>query len=153
MGRGRVYIEFWWENLRERDHFGRPGLGWEDNIKIDLQEVGCGCKDWIYLVLERDRWRPLVNVKFGMKTNHENTSAISIKYCLQVNKMCDTLRGLVRLIERHCECCGLQRVQLTDEVIEERRIELKRPWSNRGNYPEIFPKLQKKTTRNLSRTA
>jgi hypothetical protein len=40
---------------------GRPRLGWEDNIKIDLQKVGCGGVDWIDLVQYRDRWRALVN--------------------------------------------------------------------------------------------
>jgi hypothetical protein len=35
---------------------------WEDNIKMDLQEVGCGGVDWIELVQNRDRWRAVVNV-------------------------------------------------------------------------------------------
>jgi len=34
---------------------------WEDNIKMDLQEVGCGIMDWIELGQDRDRWRALVN--------------------------------------------------------------------------------------------
>ena len=34
---------------------------WEDNIKMDLQEVGCGGMDWIELVQDRDRCRALVN--------------------------------------------------------------------------------------------
>ena len=34
---------------------------WEDNIKMDLQEVGCGGMDWIDLAQDRDRWRVLVN--------------------------------------------------------------------------------------------
>ena len=34
---------------------------WEDNIKIELQEVGCGGMDWIELAQDRDRWRALVN--------------------------------------------------------------------------------------------
>ena len=34
---------------------------WEDNIKMDLQEVGCGGMDWIGLTQDRDRWRALVN--------------------------------------------------------------------------------------------
>ena len=39
---------------------GRPRHRWEDNIKIDLQEVGCGSMDWIELAQDRDRWRALV---------------------------------------------------------------------------------------------
>jgi hypothetical protein len=39
---------------------GRPRLRWEDNIRIGLQEVGCGCGDWIELAQDRDRWRALV---------------------------------------------------------------------------------------------
>ena len=34
---------------------------WEDNIKMHLQEVGCGGMDWIDLAQDRDRWRALVN--------------------------------------------------------------------------------------------
>jgi len=34
---------------------------WEDNIKMDLQEVACGGTDWIDLAQDRDRWRALVN--------------------------------------------------------------------------------------------
>jgi len=44
----------------KRPH-GRPTLTWEDNIKMDLQEVGCGGMDWIKLAQDRDRWRALVN--------------------------------------------------------------------------------------------
>jgi hypothetical protein len=40
---------------------GRPRRRWEDNIKIDLQEVGGGCGDWMELAQDRDRWRKLVN--------------------------------------------------------------------------------------------
>jgi len=40
--------------------FGKPRRRWKDNIKKDLQEVGCGCMDWIYLTLNKDRWRALV---------------------------------------------------------------------------------------------
>jgi len=40
----------------------RPRCRWEDNIKMDLQEVGCGGMDWIELAQDRDRWRASVNV-------------------------------------------------------------------------------------------
>jgi hypothetical protein len=36
--------------------FGRPSLRWEDNIKVDLQEEGCGGLDWIELAQDRDRF-------------------------------------------------------------------------------------------------
>ena len=39
---------------------GRPRHRWEDNIKMDLQEVGCWGIDWIELAQDRDRWRALV---------------------------------------------------------------------------------------------
>jgi hypothetical protein len=40
---------------------GRPRRRWEDDVRMDLQEVGCGCEDWIGLALDRDRWRALVS--------------------------------------------------------------------------------------------
>ena len=39
----------------------RPRHRWKDNIKMDVQEVGCGSMDWIKLAQDRDRWRALVN--------------------------------------------------------------------------------------------
>ena len=39
---------------------GRPRRRWEDNIKMDLQEVGRGCGDWMELAPDRDRWWALV---------------------------------------------------------------------------------------------
>jgi hypothetical protein len=40
---------------------GRPRRRWEDNIKMDLQEVGGGCGDWMERAQDRDRWRAFVN--------------------------------------------------------------------------------------------
>ena len=46
---------------------GRPKHKWEDNIKMDLQEVGCGGMDWIELARDRDRWRALVNAEMNLR--------------------------------------------------------------------------------------
>jgi len=45
---------------------GRPRHRWEDNIKMDVQEVGCGGMDWIELAQDRDRWRAVVNVVMNL---------------------------------------------------------------------------------------
>jgi hypothetical protein len=41
---------------------GRPRSRWEDNIKMDFQEVGGVCGDWMELAEDRDRWRALVGI-------------------------------------------------------------------------------------------
>jgi hypothetical protein len=46
---------------------GGPTSKWEDNIKIDLQEVGCGGMGWIKLAQDRDRWWELVNVVMNLR--------------------------------------------------------------------------------------
>ena len=45
---------------------GRPRHRWEDSIKIELQEVGCGGVDWIELAQGRDRWRAFVNAVMNL---------------------------------------------------------------------------------------
>jgi hypothetical protein len=45
----------------EKRPLGRPRRRWEDNIKIDLQEVGGGGGDWMELAQDRDRWRALMS--------------------------------------------------------------------------------------------
>ena len=45
---------------------GRPRRRWEDNIKMDLKEVGCVGMDYIKLVQDRDRWRKLVNAVMNL---------------------------------------------------------------------------------------
>ena len=46
---------------------GRPRRTWEDNIEMDLQEVGCLCMDWIDLAQDRDRLRALVNAVMNFR--------------------------------------------------------------------------------------
>ena len=59
----RVLVEKPWV----KRPLGRPRHRWEDNIKMDLQEVGCGGTDWIELALDRDRWRELVNAVMNLR--------------------------------------------------------------------------------------
>ena len=46
---------------------GRPRRRWEDNIKMDLQEVGRGCGDWMELAQDRDRWRAVVSTVMNFR--------------------------------------------------------------------------------------
>jgi len=46
---------------------GRPRRRWEDNIKMDIQEVECGVMNWIELAQDKDRWRALVNAVMSLR--------------------------------------------------------------------------------------
>ena len=46
---------------------GRPRRRWVDNIRMDLQEVGCGYVDWIGLGQDRDRWRTLLSAVMNFR--------------------------------------------------------------------------------------
>jgi len=46
---------------------GRPRHRWEDNIKMDLQAVGCAGLDWIDVAQDRDRWRAVVNAVMNLR--------------------------------------------------------------------------------------
>ena len=46
---------------------GRPRCRWEDNIKMDLEEVGRGCGDWMEFAEDRDRWRALVSTVMNFR--------------------------------------------------------------------------------------
>ena len=53
--------------LEGRRPLGRPRRRWVDNIRMDLQEVGCGYIDWIGLAQDRDRWRTLVSAVMNLR--------------------------------------------------------------------------------------
>ena len=48
---------------------GRPRSRWVDNIRMDLQELGCGCVDWIGLAQDRDGWRKLVSAVMNTRVS------------------------------------------------------------------------------------
>jgi len=67
MGKGRsVYRVLVRKSERSRP-LGRPRRRWEDNIKMDFSEVGCGFMDWIGLAQDRDRWRTLVSAVMNLR--------------------------------------------------------------------------------------
>jgi hypothetical protein len=57
---------FGWETWGKK-LLGRPRCRWEHNIKMDLQEVGCGCMDWFDLAQDRERWRVFVNAVMNLR--------------------------------------------------------------------------------------
>ena len=46
---------------------GRPRRRWVDNVRLALQEVGCGHMDWIGLTQDRDRWRTLISAVMNLR--------------------------------------------------------------------------------------
>jgi hypothetical protein len=57
MGNRKGVCRVWVGKPEGKKALGRPRRRWEDNIKMDLQEVGCGARDWIELAHDRDRWQ------------------------------------------------------------------------------------------------
>jgi hypothetical protein len=51
----------------EKRPLGRPRCRWEDNIKMDLKEIGWGGMDWIDLAQDRDQWKALVNTVMNLQ--------------------------------------------------------------------------------------
>ena len=63
----RVVYRVLVEKTEGKRPLGRPWSRWEDNIKMDLQEVGCGGMDWIELAQDMDRWRALVKAVMNLR--------------------------------------------------------------------------------------
>jgi hypothetical protein len=67
MGEVRGAYNILVERPEGRRPLGRPRRRWEDNIKMDLGEIGFEDVDWIYLAQDRDRWRALVNTVMNLR--------------------------------------------------------------------------------------
>jgi hypothetical protein len=69
MGEGRGMYRVLVGKSEGKRPLGRPRRRWEDNIRMDLQEMGCGCEDWIGLAQDRDRWLALVSAVMNLAAN------------------------------------------------------------------------------------
>jgi hypothetical protein len=69
MGEGRGVYRVLVGKSEGKRPLGRLGRGWEDNIKMDIQEVGFGSMDWFELAQDRDRWRALVNAVMNVRVS------------------------------------------------------------------------------------
>ena len=58
---------FWWGEPEGKRPLGRHRRRWEDNIKMDFQELGCGGMDWIELAQNMGSWRALVNAVMNIR--------------------------------------------------------------------------------------
>jgi hypothetical protein len=67
MGEGRGMYRIMVARPEGKRPLGRPRRRWEDNINMDLQEVGRGCRDWMELAQDRDRWRALVSTVMNFR--------------------------------------------------------------------------------------
>ena len=67
MGQGREVYRVLVEKPEGKRPMGRPRRRWEDNIKMNLQEVGGGCEDWMELAEDRDRWWALVSTVMNIR--------------------------------------------------------------------------------------
>ena len=67
MGEGRGVHRVLVGKPEGKKPLGRPRRRWEDNIKMDLQEVGGACGDWMELAQDRDRWRAFVSTERSLR--------------------------------------------------------------------------------------
>jgi hypothetical protein len=66
-GRGEKLVQGFGGKVQRIEPLGRPRLGWEDGIRMDLRETSLGGVDWIRLARDRDRWRAVVSAVMNLR--------------------------------------------------------------------------------------
>ena len=69
MGEGRGVYRVLMGKPEGKRPLGRPRRRWEDNIKMNLQEVGGVCENWMELAQDSDRWRALVSTVMNLRVS------------------------------------------------------------------------------------
>jgi hypothetical protein len=77
---------------------GRPRLRWEDSIKMDLLEVGCGGMDWFDLAQDGDRWRGLVNAAMNLRVPLNAGNFLTT--CNPISFSRTVLHGVSKIVSR-----------------------------------------------------
>ena len=67
MEEGRGVFKILTGKLTGKRPLGRPRCRWEDNIRMDLKEIGINSRNWVNSALDRDYWRTLVNVALNLR--------------------------------------------------------------------------------------
>jgi hypothetical protein len=106
---------------------GKPRRRWEENIQMDLQELGCGVMDWIEVAQDRESWRALVNAVMNLQVP-ENYPILLTQYCsgdrIETNKMAGHVgykgerRGVYRVLWGNLK----ERDHLGDPGVDGRKI-------------------------------
>jgi len=78
MGERRGIYRVWVGKPEGKRSLRRPRQRWEDNIRIDLQEVGCGSIDWIELAQDRNMWRDVVKAVMNLWAPQNAGNSIKI---------------------------------------------------------------------------
>ena len=69
MGEGRSAFKILTGKPTGKRPLGRPRRRWEDNIRMDLEEIGINTGNWVDAAQDRDYWRPLVNVALNLRVS------------------------------------------------------------------------------------
>ncbi|KAJ4438215.1 hypothetical protein ANN_14154 [Periplaneta americana] len=121
---------------------GRPRRRWEDNIKIDLRELGYDDKEWINLAQDRDQWRAYMRAAMNLRDDNnalsESAMRISYKICHKIAKKLKTFnegefikRCLIILADELCP----QQVGEVEAIRLSRRTVVRRLQYVRMGYP------------------